>query len=310
MVIPKGNNMNKLQYEYIAPGETPFDPTVFRIQPSALSRFFDYTNQFFREKLLGETGFISSTAACAGTCVHYLAEQYCNNGAITDDDRNEIYEYISLQASDDVDPDEVRTRIRPMWAVLKPYLDEHPSSLSEPLVSMPTAIAGIALGGSIDSLIDLTDPTAKYSSIDEVVASGHNFKIVDYKTTSTKSPIAKFAKGYKFQLLAYSLILKHLGVNVTEIELVYITQEHIGAISEKTGKQLKSYPSQVYTLTEPVTPESLEFIQSLVTIISHSVEAFVTKPELRGIIGQDARLIDNTQPLPFTSIGTTTELDI
>jgi hypothetical protein len=297
--------VNKLKYEYQKPGEPTPDPTVFRIQASSIASYADYTNKWFREKLLGESGFEGSTASVAGTCVHFLAQQFSTNGVVTPEDKEEVYEYIALETSEMVDPDAVRTRITPMWSALKEHLLTNPSSLDEPLVTITTQEAGVVIGGSIDSLVDLTSPGTKYTSLDEVVASGHSFKIVDYKTTSAKSQVAKFSKAYKLQLLTYAKVLKELGVRVTEIELCYITQEHIGEISEKTGKQLKSYPSQVYTLTEAVTDESIEFIESLIKIIAKSVTLFVTKPELRGIIAQDWRLMDHQAQLPFTSIGST-----
>lgn len=307
VIIPY--TVNKLDYNYVAPHELPHDKATFRISASQISNFFDYTNSWYRQNLLGEQGFRGNTASVSGTCVHYLAEQFANNNAISPEDREEIYSYIAQEASEDVDADMVRSNIKPMWSALKDYLIDNPVSLCEPLVTVEV-LPGITVGGSIDGLIDLTEPGAKYATFADLVASGHEFKISDYKTTSAKSPVAKFSKGYSWQLLVYAFVLKELGVRVTQIELVYITKEHIGEVSPKTGKQLKSYPSQVYTLVDAVVEDDLKFIKSLIDVVAHSVRAFVTQPELRFLLAQDMRLKDHTTALPFTNIGKTVEEDL
>jgi len=291
--------MNRLDYNYIKPGQPQQDPTKFRIQASGIADFFDSTTYWYRNKLLGEDGFLGSTTSVAGTVLHFLAEQYSINGQITDLDRADIDEYISLQASDTIDPDEVKPKVKPMWAALKQYLIEHPVSLSEPFIESPTLNNSISVGGSIDGIVDLTDPTAKYQSLNELPLD-HRYKLIDYKSTSSKLAPKSMSRKYEWQLLVYAYCLKkEVGIDVVEIEDIFINHEHIGEISPKTGKQLKSYPSVVTPIGRTIGQEDFDFIESIINLISDSVYKFITTPEDRYLLAMDYRLKGNTQQLPF-----------
>jgi len=292
--------MNPLSYDYQKPNQPPHDPTQFRISASQFSKFFDSTSQWCHQHLLGESGFLGNTASVAGTVLHHLAEQHTLNQSISEQDRADIAEYIALQASDDVVADDVLPRVRPMWNVLKEHITEHPISLPEPFIQVATGNPGIFVGGSIDGIIDLTDPSASYQSLDDLPRD-HQYKVIDYKSTSSKTPPKSFSKQYDWQLLTYAYALSTIGINVVEVELIFILQEHIGAISEKTGKQLKSYPAAVHTLAKSITSDDLAFIQSLINLVSDSAFRFITTPSDRYLIAQDYRLVNNNQPLPFVT---------
>lgn len=280
---------NKLDYNYIATGEEHLpqhNPNIFRCNSSSIANFFDYTPSWYQEKFNNDKAFLGSTSSVAGTCIHFLCEQFSNNGVITDTDREEVYEYIDLQASEDVDPNEVRSMIKPMWKVAKEYLLANPSSLNEPFIYHELA-NNLIVGGSIDSLVDLTDPGAKYNSLDELPRD-HLYKIIDYKTTSAKTRVSKWSKSYKFQQLSYAWVLAKYGIKVTQIELLFISKQQGGGTG-KSGKPLKVYPSEVYNLTEEVTSSSLDLIEGIIYMIVDSVKLFNDKPELRHIIAQDNR---------------------
>jgi len=297
--------MNKLSYTYIAPGEEnspQHDTTTFRIQASSIASFIDYTSSWYSEKLLGQGGFEGNVSSIAGTVIHYMAEQFSLHGAISPEDKADIIEYIAQETAPlGLSSDEVLTRVRPMWAALKEYLSINPSNLNEPYTEVATPIQGIVAGGSIDSIIDLTDPSARYTSLDELPRN-HIYKLVDYKTTSAKQPPKSFSRAYSWQLLTYAYSLSKIGINVTEIELVYILAEHIGEISPKTGKQMKSYPAQVVPLTKPITADDLAFIESLINLIAHSVHRFITVPADRFLLAQDYRLLNDTTPIHYASM--------
>ena len=305
------NGLNKLDYNYIKPGQPIPSKGGFRIQASAISRFFDQTNQFYREKLLGETpAFLTSTSAVCGSCIHWAAENYVkDNLQLSQEAKDEMYAYIDEQSAkfpDLVDPSQCREIITPMWRSLREFLQLNPGGLVEPFLEVEI-LPGITTGGSIDRLYIPGDTTI-YTSLEQL--SGKTVIIQDWKTTSTKYASDKsitqsaMSKNYEWQLLVYAYVLKKAyNINVSAIQDIFITREYEGEISEKTGKRGKAYPSMVVPITKPVTPESLEFIESIINIVAHSVQSFVLNPgPQRGMLSQDWRLINHTAELPFPAI--------
>jgi len=299
---------NPLSYTYCPSGDEHLpqhNGEKFRISASGIANFIDYTSSWYAEHLLGADGFTGNVASVSGTVVHYLAEKHSTTG-IQPHHTQFAHEYVEEESlnNPEVTKDSVLAKVKPMWAVLKQYLSANPSSLSEPYIESPTQHNYIVAGGSIDSIIDLTDPTAKYTSLDQL-PRGHEYKLVDYKTTSAKQAPKSFSKRYNWQLLVYANALKEIGINVTQIELIFILQEHIGEISPKTGKQLKSYPAQVVPITKPVLSEDILFIKSLISLISDSVHRFVTTPTDRFLLAQDNRLKLDTTPIHFPAMDQT-----
>ena len=305
------NGLNKLDYNYIKPGQPIPSKGGFRIQASAISRFFDQTNQFYREKLLGETpAFLTSTSAVCGSCIHWAAESYIkNNLQLPQEDKDEMYAYIDEQANkfpDLVDPNQCREIMTPMWRSLREHLQANPGGLAEPFVEIEV-LPGITVGGSID-LIQVPGDQTIYTDLEQL--RGKSIYIKDYKTTSTKYASDKsitqsaMSKNYEWQLLVHAYVLKKAyNINTLAIQDIFITREYEGEISEKTGKRGKAYPSMVVPITKPVTQESLDFIESIINIVAHSVQSFVLNPgPQRGLLSQDARLLTHTAQLPFPAI--------
>ena len=77
-------------FSYNVGSDIPKD--AFRISPSQISRFFDNTNEWYREFLLGEEGFTGNTATALGNCVHAAAEMFAKEGVVHYD---QIEKYIS-----------------------------------------------------------------------------------------------------------------------------------------------------------------------------------------------------------------------
>lgn len=296
--------MNKLDYNYTSPDQPTFDPTVFRIQASQISTFFDYTNQFFRQKLLGEEGFKGNTASVLGTCIHYCAEQFIKNGKLSAEDKQEIYDYITEQSQalpDLVNSDEIRTQITPMWSELRNHIQANPVSLAEPFVQVEV-LPGITVGGSIDAIRAVDGTVA--TSIEQL--ANKQVELIDWKTCGAQSRItdSSMTKAYQWQLLVYAYVLKKLhNINVTKITNVFISRSDINRVSEKTGKPLKDYPSEITPISKPVLPEDLDFIESLIKLVAHSVQSFILNPgPQRALLAQDWRLISHSDPLPFTAV--------
>jgi len=253
-------------------GEHIVPDGAFRISPSGIARFFTAPTAWWRENLLGEAGFEGSTASVLGTCVHYCAERYALTGTLSDEDKQHIEDYIDQESAknSEVDPDIIRTQFKIMATnLINEYLIyNHPQEV-EPFV-VETILPNIMVGGSIDNIT--------------------NNIIVDYKTSSlTKLPdTIKFE--YRLQLLTYAWIKRKQGTPIDRIRIVYVSRDKPGKISDKTGKQLKSYPSQVKVLTENVTQEDFDYIEGIINLIAHSVQLWNEQPELRYALAKDWRL--------------------
>ena len=272
--------MNKLDY-YNGKNEVP--EGTFRISASSISKFFDHTRQWWGENLLGEEGFNSSTASVLGTCVHYVAEQYSKTRKITDADKAEIEAYIVQEAekNPEVEADIVREQYKPMAEELvRNFLVSNMPTNSEDFM-FEEILPGIGVGGSCDYYDEKTGTVG------------------DYKTTGALNAPTYISKAYKWQLLVYAWLYRKQDLPVNRIKIIYVTRNTVGRVSEKTGKPMKDYPSTVTTITEEITDEDLDFIESIINQIAHSVQLWKTQPELHWALAQDFRLFKPTKPNPF-----------
>lgn len=256
--------MNKDYFGYNLDSTVPKD--AFRISPSQISRFFDNTTDWFREFLLGEEGFTGNTNTALGNCVHAAAEMYVKEGVVHYD---QIENYIS-NLKGEYDTSYIRSQYRGMIDVLlSGYLRNNMPQEAE--LFMATEMANnIYAAGTIDSLIGDT--------------------IVDYKTTSAKTPPNKISRSYWFQQLTYAYIARKNGYTVNRVRLVYVTTNEMDRYSEKTGKRLKDYPSVVSIINYEITDQDMEIIENTLKLITETVQLWESNPELRHIIAQDMRL--------------------
>lgn len=263
---------------------------AFRISASQVSKFFDYTAQWYREHLLGEAGFMGNTATELGNCVHVGIEMFVREGEV---DYDALEAYIDKITIPEIDIARIRNQYGPMLDVALPYVRRNRPTEVEKFV-FHEILPGIGAGGSIDAL---RGPTKVLE--DGTITYPDGVTIMDWKTTSMKSPPTKFSRNYWFQQMTYAWVLKQMGIRVKWLKLVYITQSDLGRVSEKTGKPLKDYPSQVAAVTEEVTDENLELIGSCLQVIAESVKTWQEKPELRYLLAQDMRLAPAKKPILF-----------
>jgi len=259
---------NRLDYYN---GENIVGEGNFRISASGISRFFTNTSTWFAENLTNtQESFKGNTASTLGVIVHGILEGYVTKNPLPVE---EIDDYLVKQATivDDLDINYINHQYPIMATVAMQYLANNldGSEVAEEFLVRELR-NGIYVGGSCDLYTDN--------------------KVIDYKTTSAKSPPKSIAYAHKLQLLTYATLLKAKGINIQYMEIVYITTDITGEISEKTGKQLKSYPSNVVVLTEPILKEDLEMITNIHELIGESVALFRDAPELRHILSQDLRL--------------------
>lgn len=262
---------NKLDY-YNGTNEVP--EGSFRISASSISKFFYDTRQWWGENLLEEEGFLSSTSSVLGTCVHYVAEMYGKNKEVSDEDKLEIEKYITQEASknESIDAELIREQYKVMGEnLINSFIISNPPTHQEEFM-YKEILPGIGVGGSNDYFNEKTGTVA------------------DYKTTSSLTAPTSISYPYRLQLLVYAWLYQQRGFNVNRIQIVYVTRNTVGRVSEKTGKPMKDYPTTVKVLSEQVTEEDMEFIESVINIVADSVKTWKEKPELRYLLAQDYRL--------------------
>jgi hypothetical protein len=239
----------------------------FRVSASSISDFLDHTTSWWRQNLLGEEGFTGSTSTHLGTCVHAAAEMYVKTKEV---DTKAIEDYILSITDPEVDKSYIFEQYPQMVeALINGYLSQHIPQVTEKFL-YKEIIPGIGVGGSLDSIYGTT--------------------LVDYKTTSTKTPPKSFPRKYWFQQMTYVWLCKQHNININFMKLVYITAADVNRVSEKTGKPMKDYPSTVYELVEPVTDEGLQIIENTIKLVCNSVHLWKTNPEMQPYLAQDWRL--------------------
>lgn len=248
---------------------------AFRIGASQVSKFFDSTANWYREHLLGEEGFIGNTASHLGTVVHAGIEMFVETGEV---DYQAIEDYILSIENPEVDQQHILSQYGPMLDVALPFVMQNMPDKVEEFV-FHEILPGIGAGGSIDAL--------------------RGNSIMDWKTTSAKTLPTKFTRSYWFQQMTYAWVLKQQGRTIDYIKLVYISKNETGRVSEKTGKPLKDYPSQISVVTEEVTEEGLDLIGSCLKLIAESVHTWNENEELRHLLAQDMRLKAKPKPVLF-----------
>lgn len=248
---------------------------AFRISASQVSNFFDSTNLWYREHLLGETGFTGNTATHLGTVVHAAIAMYVDTGEV---DWQAIDNYIESIEDPEINTQEIHSQHLFMFEAVTPYINQNMPNEVEKFV-FHEILPGIGVGGSIDAL--------------------RNSTIIDWKTTSSKTPPTSFSRNYWFQQMTYAWVLKQQNIDIDFLKLVYITKSDTGRVSEKTGKPLKDYPSTYSVVTEEVTKEKLDLIGSCLHLIAESVDAWNKHPELRHLLAQDMRLKPKPTPKLF-----------
>lgn len=249
---------------------------AFRISASQVSKFFDQTSAWYHEHLLGEEGFTGNTSTYLGTVVHAGIEMYVKEKEVN---WQALQDFIENIDNPEVDKYHIMDQYEHMINAVLPYVENNMPTEVEKFV-FHEILPGIGAGGSIDAIRGDT--------------------IMDWKTTSAKTPPVKFSRNYWFQQMTYAWVLKQQGINIRFLKLVYITQSEIGRVSDKTGKPLKDYPSTYSVVTEEVTDEALDLIGSCLNIIAESVQVFKTKPELRHLLAQDSRLKPKPKAVLFT----------
>jgi len=244
---------------------------AIRISPSQLSKFFDQTSEWWRTQILGEDAlFTGSTATHLGTAVHAAAHMYHETKNV---DQDIVANYIDSLSDDEIDTDVIHRQWPTMATrLIQDFVSSAPIVHAERFVHFEIA-PNIFVSGSIDAM------TAN--------------DIIDYKTMGSldKARVpTTFSRPYYFQQLTYAWILNKLGESRQFMKLVYVSRDNTGRVSERTGKPLKDYPSEVNILTEPITVENLDFIDQVLHLVADSIQYYQKNPDSLYLLAQDYRL--------------------
>lgn len=263
--------MTKLDYVKTA---KPYEgATVF--SPSKFHKFIEKPHQWYREEILGEDdGFDGNTSSVIGTIVHYIADCVAKDVPV---EKSEIDNYInSKEPSEEYDPDTVRA--------------EYPSVAEALINGYVLERRRNYLASELRLLADIGNDCFLGGTIDVIEGTSRDCMITDYKTYNSSTKPKTIPSYYKYQLLSYAAIAIANNYTVTRLRLVYVNRPITGEYSPKTGKQFKSYPSEVTVLTEELNEEDLNFIYSMVNLAVDSLEATKKYPELTHVIWHDSRL--------------------
>lgn len=258
--------LKPMDYKENYSGLLPED--VFRISPSSVYKFTDRKWEWYRSQVLGEETFTGSTSTVLGSCVHRIAESYIKLKKV---DKDEIYSYIDSFASNtDIDREFIKEQFIPMGQALIDYLRVHgiPDKSEDTIAT--ELIPGVWVAGTADAVIGDT--------------------LVDFKTTSKTTPDDYIPNYYKWQLLTYAWVYRKLGIDINRIRIVWITNNVVGRISEKTGKPLKDYPTQVVPVTELISDDDMRFIEDYLKLIGETYLKGKEDPSLVYLLYSDYRL--------------------
>mgnify|MGYP004005806541 FL=1 len=252
-------------------GENVVPEGEFRISASGISRFFTGTSSWFKENLTNQgTPFEGNKGSVTGTLVHGMAEAYLTGDELPTET---IAKYVQHQDDNlpDLDINYIYQQYPMMWEALRDWLSRNidNNQVTSEEFMYKELLPGIGVGGSCDMYSQDT--------------------VYDFKTYNSKTKPKSMQYGYRIQLLTYAKLLRDKGININYISTINVSAYIDGGISEKTQKPLKSYPSDVTVLTEPITPDDLEMIKNIHEVIAEAVETYIAEPRLRGILAQDNR---------------------
>lgn len=244
-----------------------------KISPSSFADFFDFTNQWVRQNLMGEEGFQGNTATHLGTVIHAYVEKAANEECV-ENFADEVEEYLNTITDTAVDKDHVRSNWHTLGSVLvNNYVTgQLPPEDTEQFIHTEV-IPGVSVGGTYDAL--------RYNQYNQLM-------VVDWKTSASKP--STLSKKYQWQALIYCYILRQNGIKVDGYEVNFVC------------KATKTIPPRAVQFAYVIQQSDMDFIESLLKTVAHSMLEFTKHPTLRYLIAQDYRLYEGPIPLESTPL--------
>lgn len=229
---------------------------IFKISPSAISKFFEMPVIWYKEQVLKETQFEGNTASVLGSIIHGLAEQYVKGEKSS---RENVEEYLAkYQFNTNVDLEEIRTHYPNMASILiNEYVRRNkPTEVERSLCK--EIKDGVYLAGTFDNRTGST--------------------LIDYKSTSTKPKTDKIPWNYYIQLMAYAWLLKQEGTTIDRIRIVWIV------------KPTKTLPVRIFVVNQTIEEKDYQAIEDVLQIISDTILLVKEQPELTYLLFKSMQL--------------------
>ena len=234
-----------------------------KISPSSFADFFESTNKWYREHLLGEDGFSGCTATERGTVIHAYLEKVMKGEDVENFDEEELEPFLE-ELGMEIDKNHIRSTYRTLANLLASNCIEghNPPENTEQFIHTEI-IPGISAGGTYDYL--------RYNMYRQLMVG-------DWKSASSK-PKA-LSKKYQWQLLIYCYILRKNGIMVDGYEVNFAIDP------------TKTLPARHFQFAKIIQQSDMDFIESLLILVAHSMKAFKQHPTLRFLLAQDYRLYE------------------
>ena len=242
----------------------PFDYTnvplpedcIFKISPSAISKFFEYPVVWYKDQVLKEQQFTGNTASVLGSIIHGLAEAYAKN-LPTSREQVELYLRKYLMDSQ-VNCQEIRSLYPDMSAALiNEYIRHNKPTIAEESLVVPVK-EGVYVAGTCDNRT--------------------NNMVVDYKNVGQK-PGDTIPWNYYIQLMAYAYMYKKQhNIPIDRIRLVY------------TVRPTKTLPVRVFVVTQQIGERDYQAIEDVLTLISDTVLLSMKDPSLNYLLFKSMQL--------------------
>lgn len=233
------------------------------VSASSIDTFFKDTREFFNI-IEGNPTFKGNDSTVLGTFVHYIASQTIMNKPIN---KEEMFNYM-VENSEYITDENLLDKAFEISEILIPYIKSsiYNYKYCEDRFSYK-----------------ISDNFMLCGTADLVVGD----ELIDFKTTKDQKKIYTFPEHYISQLSTYLYLLKNNNIEINRFSLIWITIPNTNRISEKTGKRLKEYPTQINKISMEVNNQILENIEKKINLIRDSIELSISNPEYKHIIFKD-----------------------
>ena len=222
------------------------DNCIFKISPSAISKFFEMPVVWYKEQVLGEVQFKGNTSSVLGSIVHGLAEQYAKGETSS---REEIDKYLTKHKfNTDVNINEVRNLYPDMAKTLINEYLRHNKPTEVERSMFKEIKDGVYLAGTFDNRTGTT--------------------IVDYKNVATKPNTDKIPWNYYIQLMAYAWMCREEGIEIDKIRLVYIV------------RPTKTLPIRIFTVNQIINDDDYKAVEDVLELIASTILTINDEPHL------------------------------
>ena len=268
------NELKPLNYNNIYDNLIP--EGKIKISPSMISQFFSDKALWYHKTILQDTANYPNYFTVLGTAIHRIAEQFIKTSEI---DYQEVYDYIdAIEIYDTTNPSDIepiseeekarlRIQIKPMSEALLGHMQYYGTPTISEMTLVEQISPNVYLAGTVDAILGNT--------------------LIDFKTTSAKTPKTYIPDNYKWQLLTYAWLCRKNNIDIQKVAILWITQADVNRVSEKTGKKLKDYPATCALVEHIITEQDMVIIEKALNLIKQTCEVSLKQPQLTPLLFSD-----------------------